>query len=115
MSGAWTSAIGRLQQACQSCFGVPILYTPSPANHPDWLGGAVVAVGVLDERREILTLMGTHGMDTLVPNITLDVILEDLVLVPMKDDEITIGGFFYQVRDVKLDGVGGAVLTLDRQ
>ncbi|MBF0128258.1 MAG: hypothetical protein HQM02_13735, partial [Magnetococcales bacterium] len=114
MTTDWQRAVGDLQQACRDAFGIPVTYYPSLRNRPELAGRGVAVVGVLDDRRETLTIMGSNGVETVVPNTTLDLRLADLGFAPLEGDEVVVNAASYRVRDVLADGQGAALLTLDR-
>ena len=114
MINVWQQAVADLQKSCRDLFGVPVTYFPSIRNRPEMAGRGVEVVGIFDNRRETITIMGTNSLGAVVPNITMDLRVEDLGFDPMEGDEITMGTVSYRVRDVLPDDCGTAILTLDR-
>ncbi|MBF0309816.1 MAG: hypothetical protein HQL56_09835 [Magnetococcales bacterium] len=112
----WQEAVAILQQACRDAFGVPVVYFPSLRNHPERAGCPIEVIGILDEQRENVSLMGSgdNGLEAIVPRTTLELRPADLGFDPLVGDEVTVAGVSYRVREVNPDGSGSAILTLDR-
>lgn len=116
MTGDWDRAVAGLQQACRDAFGVAVAYRPSLRNRPELGGREVPVTGILDDRRETLTLMGAgeSGIDAVIPRTTLELRPADLGFDPLAGDEATVGGVSYRVREAIPDGAGSTLLILDR-
>ena len=80
------------------------------------LGGiAIELVGIFDEKREIVSLMGDGGMDAVIPRSVLEVRLSDLGIEPMAGDDVAIDGVPYRILEVQSISNGVASLILNRQ
>lgn len=93
---------------CIAAFGEPVVYTPA--------GGAAITVsGVFDEANHDLDLAGGTPQTTEAP--VLGVRLADFTTgQPQPEDTLTVTrtGNIYVVREVRLDGHGGAKLLLNQ-
>ncbi|MBF0629337.1 MAG: hypothetical protein HQL91_14070 [Magnetococcales bacterium] len=106
----WADLVGLVNRACQSTFGVPVVYTPSLENRMELGGMPIALTGIFDEKREIVSLMGDGGMDAIIPRSVLEVGLAELGIEPMAGDDVTVAGVPYRILEVQLDGRGQAVL-----
>ncbi|MBF0145982.1 MAG: hypothetical protein HQL84_08440 [Magnetococcales bacterium] len=48
-----------MNRSCLATFSVPVVYTPSLENRMELGGTPINLVGILDDKREIVFLMGT--------------------------------------------------------
>jgi hypothetical protein len=112
VTGRWDNLLTLMNRTCLATFGVPVVYTPSMETRME-LGGTPIALeGVFDEKWENVTLMGTNGMDAVVPHPVVEIRVFDLGIDPMAEDEVAINGLSYRILDVQLDGKGMAMLHL---
>jgi hypothetical protein len=112
----WADAVTGLQEICRNTFGVPVSYIPSVNNRPELQGQAINITAVFDENREMVTVMSGSGggMESLIPRPVVELLLSDLGIDAQEGDEMVISGITYRVVDVHLDGLGAAVLVLNR-
>jgi hypothetical protein len=113
----WADAVTGLQEVCRDTFGVPVSYIPSVNNRPELQGQAINITAIFDENREMVNVMagaGAGGMESLIPRPVVELRLSDLGIDAMEGDEIIISNITYRVVDVHPDGLGAAVLVLNR-
>ena len=113
----WQNAVTDLQEVCRDTFGIPVSYIPSVNNRPELQGEAISLVAVFDKNREMVNVMagaGAGGMESLIPRPVVELRLSDLGIDAMEGDEIIISNITYRVVDVHPDGLGAAVLVLNR-
>ncbi len=110
----WDNLLNLANRTCLATFGVPVVYTPSLETRMELGGTTISLVGVFDEKRDIVTLMGTNGMDAVVPHPVVEIKVADLGIDPMAGDEVAVNGLTYRILDVQLDGKGMALLHLDQ-
>lgn len=80
------------------------------------LGGVPIELlGIFDEKREIVSLMGDGGIDSIIPRSVLEVRLSDLGIEPMARDDVSIDGVPYRILEVQSTNGGVAILILNRQ
>ncbi len=106
MTGRWDKLLALVNRSCLATFGVPVIYTPSIETRTELGGTPIDLVGVFDEKWENVTLMGTGGMDAVVPHPVVEIKVADLGIDPMAGDEVAINGLSYRILDVQLDGKG---------
>lgn len=102
----FASLVSRGDQAVQKHLGGAVTYAPSA-------GQAVSVRGVFDEDY-VLVESGNTGVSTSGPAVFLT--LSDLPSDPQTDVNavITVAGKSYKSREVQKDGIGGALLLLER-
>ncbi len=105
MTGRWNNLLTLVNRSCLSTFGVPVTYTPIA-------GDTISLVGVFNEKWENITLMGTNGMEAVVPHPVVEIRVADLGIDPMAGDEVIVDELTYRILDVQLDGRGMALLHL---
>jgi hypothetical protein len=113
----WADAVTGLQEICRDTFGVPVSYIPSVNSRPELQGQAIDITAVFDENREIVNVMagsGGGGMESLIPRPVVELLLSDLGIDAQEGDEMIISGVSYRIVDVHPDGLGAAVLVLNR-
>ncbi|MEO5330534.1 MAG: hypothetical protein H7839_00810 [Magnetococcus sp. YQC-5] len=108
-----------LNRPCFATFGTLVVYTPSLENRMELGGMPITLVGIFDEKREVVSMDASAGMDAVIPRPVVEIKLSDLILTgeviaPMAGDDVTIAGLLYRILDVQLDGKGLAVLILNR-
>ncbi|HAT48865.1 MAG TPA: hypothetical protein DCS88_00835 [Alphaproteobacteria bacterium] len=104
-----------LNRPCFNTFSVPVVYTPSLKNGTKLAGTPINLMGIFDEKRETISLMGGGDMDAVIPRSVLEIRIADLGTNPMAGDDVSINGVPYRVLEVQPDGMGLAVLMLNRQ
>lgn len=82
-------------------FGQGVSYTPKG-------GVASTIVAIFDAAYESVSLVDGVSVSSVRP--ALGVRLADLSVAPRRGDSFVIGATTYEVRDVQLDGQGGATL-----
>lgn len=115
----WNRLLELVTRPCLATFGVPVVYTPSLDKRPEFGGAPITLVGIFDQKREIVALGGSGGMDAIAIHSVVEIRLSDLIITgevidPMEGDDMTISGLTYRVLDVQPDGKGLAVLILNR-
>ena len=112
----WADAVSDLQGICLDTFGTPVRYLPNVEKRPGFGGQVIIITGVFDDSRETVSLMGggSSGMEAVVPRPVVEVRLADLGIDPMEGDEVMVNEITYRILDVQLDGLGAAVLVLNR-
>nr|CRH06138.1 conserved protein of unknown function [Candidatus Magnetococcus massalia] len=103
----WQKAVSDLNQTCRDTFGIPVLYTPQ-----EFGVSAKELIGLFDERREVVTLMG--GMETEVQRPVLEVSSVELGITPTKGDQVTIQSQLYRVLEHQPHGQGNLLLMLEK-
>ncbi|MBF0108757.1 MAG: hypothetical protein HQL76_06240 [Magnetococcales bacterium] len=103
-----------LNRSCFATFSIPVVYTPSLENRMELGGMPINLVGIFDEKREIVSLMGNGGLDVVIPRAVLEIKISDLGIEPMAEDDVTIDGVPYRVFEVQPDGKDLAILVLNR-
>ncbi len=103
-----------MNRSCLATFSVPVVYTPSLENRMELGGTPINLVGIFDEKREIVSLMGGDGMDAVIPRSVLEIQLSALGIAPMAGDDVTIDGVLYRIFEVQPNGKDLAVLILNR-
>lgn len=78
-------------------------------------GTPINLVGIFDEKREVVSLMGGDGMDAVIPRSVLEIRVADLGIEPMAGDDVSIDEVPYRVFEVQPNGKGLAVLILNKQ
>lgn len=105
-----------VQRACLSVYSVFAVYSPVSEDREDQSGDTIHLKGIFDENRVDVTLLGSGGMDAIVPKQVLEIIISDLGgIEPMVGDEVTINGLPYHVQEVYPNAHGWAVLHLSRK
>jgi hypothetical protein len=97
----------RVLRAAQGAFGQTIIVNPimSQPGAPVYL-----ATGIWTRKAiEIVTEDGSYASTT---QSFIGINLEDFVIPPKQQDQITTGGVLYDIIDVKVDGQGSADLWL---
>lgn len=94
-------------KAVRSTFGQAVSYTPQ-------VGSAYSFAAVRDERH-VYSRVGQSLIDESQREILLTVRLADMDTTPAQGDALATDGVDYEVRDVRFDGQGGAVLVLITQ
>lgn len=110
----WDNLLNLSNRTCLATFGVPVVYTPSMETRMELGGAPINLVGVFDEKRDIVTLMGSGGLDAVVPHPAVEIRVADLGIDPMSGDDVAVNGLTYRILDVQLDGRGMALLHLDQ-
>lgn len=90
--------------AIRDTFGQSVTYTPQ-------VGQPFTFTAVRDESHQTTTI-GQSQVAESMRTITLTVRLADMATHPQQGDTLTTDGAGYEVRDVQLDGQGGASLVL---
>ncbi|MBF0401394.1 MAG: hypothetical protein HQL90_11565 [Magnetococcales bacterium] len=113
----WETLANLANQLCLGIFGSTVSYRPALRNHPELAEALFTVVGIFTEKNIHITLMGagTNGLDTIVPQPTLELRLSDLTFLPLVGDEVTVDGLLYKVVEVQPDGRGMVLLTLARK
>lgn len=103
-----------VNRPCFATFGVPIIYTPSLETRMELGGIPINLVGIFDEKRETISLMGNDGLDAIIPRSVVEIQISDLGIEPMDGDDVMVAGVPYRILEVQPDGNGLAVLILAR-
>ena len=106
MTGRWDNLLTLVNRSCLATFGVPVIYTPSMETRMELGGTPITLGGIFDEKWENVTLMGTNGVDAVVPHPVVEIKVADLGIDPMAGDEVVVDGVIYRILDVQLDGKG---------
>ncbi|MBF0437448.1 MAG: hypothetical protein HQL77_19085 [Magnetococcales bacterium] len=110
----WNKLLTLMNRSCFATFSVPVVYTPSLENRMELGGTPINLVGIFDEKREVVSLMGSDGMDAVIPRSVLEIRIADLGIEPMAGDDVTIDGMPYRVFEVQPNGDGLVILILNR-
>nr|CRH06579.1 Conserved protein of unknown function [Candidatus Magnetococcus massalia] len=103
----WHKAVSDLDQICRDTFGIPVLYTPQ-----EFGVSSKELIGLFDEQREVVTLMG--GMETEVQRPVLEVSSQELGVIPARGDQVTIQNRLYRVLEHQPHGQGNLLLMLEK-
>ena len=110
----WNKAVADLQDACLDVFGIAICYIPSIDARFELGGKPIDLVGIFDDARETVSLMGSSGMEAVVPRPVVEIQLADLGIEPMDGDEVVVNDIPYLILEVKPEGHGVVILVLSR-